>query len=83
MFMRYFLKYLKKEKQTSKKTMVLIEIEVPSSEYWRLFLCPVMCILPPPKYIRVKNKMAEDGWRFMGERDSSWNGFTTLLFQKE
>lgn len=83
MFMRYFLKYLKKETRTSKTTMVLIEIDVQSTEYWRLFLCPILCILPPPQYVRVKNKMAQDGWRFMGEKASSWTGYTSLLFQKD
>lgn len=59
------------------------DIDVPNSECWRCFLFPIMCCLPPPKAIRVKNMMALKGWSFEKQVPSdTWQGYTSLVFWK-
>jgi hypothetical protein len=59
-------------------------IDVTESEYWRLFcICIPSCILPSPKYMRVKNKMAEAGWTYEKTLPGYLKGTVSLKFWRQ
>jgi hypothetical protein len=58
----------------------VIFMDVPEIEYWRFVFCCFICCLPAPKYVRIKNKMALDGWTYERTEPSYKTGYNTLKF---
>ena len=72
------------QKMSVEKTenVTIIYIEVPLTEYWRYLFCCVSCFLPP-KYIRVKNHMARNGWTYECTHPGYLDGYVQLKFWKK
>lgn len=61
----------------------IVFIDVDETEYWRLCFFCIPCILPELKYVRIKNKMAKDGWTYEQTSPGYINGTVTLKFWRK